>query len=300
MQIHDSMEKLPDISHPVVTVGSFDGVHAGHRVIIRRLNDLAEESGGESVLITFHPHPRLVLYPDSSGKDLKLITTPVEKAILMEEAGLDHLVIMKFTKEFSRITSTRFIHDFLVDRLHAHTIVVGFNHYFGYNKEGSFDSLYRVKEQYGFRVEEIPEQEIQHETVSSTKIRKALNEGNIQRANAYLEHHYRISARIRSEYSPIPDMEGHDSFRLQIEDPYKLVPPDGRYAVSVRMGDSHQKGLIWITEGIIRLFHLESVPEDSETERTIYFHKHLNRAGDAPDSGTPLRNDLERVKELIY
>ncbi len=304
MQIHYSMEHLPDIDFPAVTVGSFDGVHAGHRVIIDRLNHLARKAGGESVLITFHPHPRIVLYPDTAGKDLKLITTPPEKSALLEEAGLDHLIIMEFTRDFSRTTSTEFVRDYLVGRLHAHIIVVGFNHYFGYNKEGSYESLYRMEEQYGFRVEEIPEQEIQHETVSSTKIRKALGEGNVQRANAYLEYHFRIRARIKPVPSPFPQLNEHGSFQLQVTDSLKLVPPDGRYAVSVGYNGSLQKGMVWISGGIVWLFLPESRSgcgaDDGGEERWVLFHKHLGRCNGQWESGWNLQRDMETVRELIY
>ncbi len=138
MQVHFSLDQIPEIPFPVVTMGSFDGVHAGHRVIISRLKTLAEKQGGHTVLITFHPHPRMVLYPESAGKDLKLISTLDEKCRLLEEAGLDHLVVMEFTSDFARTTSREFVEEYLVGKLKAHTIVVGFNHYFGHNKEGDF------------------------------------------------------------------------------------------------------------------------------------------------------------------
>lgn len=193
MQVHQSMDSLPEIASPVVTVGSFDGVHVGHRVIIGRLNDLASQVDGSSVLITFHPHPRMVLYPESSGKDLKLINSQEEKIKLLQAEGLDHLIIMEFTPDFARTSSEDFLEQYLVGKLHAHTIVVGFNHFFGHNREGSYSSLYASRERFSFKVEEIPGQEIQNETVSSSRIRKALKDGNIQRANAYLEHYYMIS-----------------------------------------------------------------------------------------------------------
>ena len=196
MQVHYSLDSLPEIPSPVVTVGSFDGVHKGHRTIIQRLNALAEEVGGASVLITFSPHPRKVLYPETAGKDLKMINSLPEKCMLLEEAGLDHLVIMEFTREFALTSSDEFVKYYLLGKLHAHTIVVGFNHFFGHNKEGNYHSLYKNRERLGYRVEEIPEQEIQNETVSSTKIRKALSEGNIQRVNAYLEHLYMVQTRL--------------------------------------------------------------------------------------------------------
>jgi riboflavin kinase/FMN adenylyltransferase len=133
MQIHFSMDFIPDIRFPVVTMGSFDGVHAGHRVLIFRLNKLARLAGGSSVLITFDPHTRKVLYPDTAGKELRLITSLEEKCRVLEETGLDHLIILEFNKDFSLTSSERFVEEYLVGKLHAHTIVVGFNHFFGHN-----------------------------------------------------------------------------------------------------------------------------------------------------------------------
>lgn len=294
MQVHYSMEDLPEISSPVVTVGSFDGVHVGHRVIIRRLNDLAAEVNGSSVLITFHPHPRKVLYPDSAGKDLKLINSRSEKIMLLEEAGLDHLVIMEFTLDFARTSSDDFVEHYLMGKLHAHTIVVGFNHYFGHNKEGSFSSLYSARERFGFQVEEIPEQEIQNETVSSTKIRKALKEGNIQRANAYLEHYYMIRANIE----PIPEQEvryGPPCLLIAVSDPLKLVPPGGGYAASFLSNGQYIKALVCIGEENLLLFPLETEASQGAGEGVIRFHKRV--AGAGKHDLSPL---LDAVRELIY
>jgi len=294
MLVHFSMEHLPEIPSPVVTVGSFDGVHVGHRVIIGRLNDLASEVHGSSVLITFHPHPRKVLYPDSSGKDLKLINSQSEKIMLLEEAGLDHLIILEFTRDFSRTSSDDFVEHYLVGKLHAHTIVVGFNHYFGHNKEGSFISLNNARERFGFQVEEIPEQEIQNETVSSTKIRKAIMEGNIQRANAYLEHHY----MIRADLEPVAELEahyGHHCLQIPVTDPLKLLPPVGGYAASFLFKDHFIKALVRIREKDILLYPLEAEEIPGTASGVIRFHKRVAGEGE-PD----LSLLLDTVKDLIY
>jgi len=288
------MDDLPEINSPVVTVGSFDGVHVGHRVIIGRLNDLAREVNGYSVLITFHPHPRKVLYPDTAGKDLKLINSQAEKIMLLEEAGLDHLVIMEFTREFARTSSENFVEHYLVGKLHVHTIVVGFNHYFGHNKEGSFASLYESRERFEYQVEEIPEQEIQNETVSSTKIRKALKEGNIQRANAYLEHHY----MIHSELEPFAKKEEVNllpSFQIPVSDSLKLVPPVGGYAVSFLSKGNFQKGLLLIDEEKLLLFPIETSILSHRKEGLVRFHKRVSGK-----NGLDLSLQIEAVRELIY
>jgi len=294
MQVHTSMDHLPEIASPVVTVGSFDGVHVGHRAIIGRLNDLAAQIGGSSVLITFHPHPRKVLYPDTAGKDLKLINSQAEKIMLLEEIGLDHLVIMEFTKDFAGTTSEVFVERYLVGSLHAHTIVVGFNHYFGHNREGSYESLYEARERLGFHVEEIPEQEIQNETVSSTKIRKALKEGNIQRANAYLEHHYMIHAYMEA----MPEMEtkyGHPCLRIPVLDPLKLIPPAGAYAASFQYNGPYEKALVYIEGESVLLFPLEKDIPMLNKEGLIRLHLRFPTSGD-PD----FTRLLHAVGELIY
>ena len=294
MQVHQSMDKLPEIASPVVTVGSFDGVHVGHRVIIGRLNDLASQVDGSSVLITFHPHPRMVLYPDSSGKDLKLINSQYEKIMLLEEAGLDHLVILEFTMDFARISSDDFVEHYLVGKLHAHTIVVGFNHFFGYKREGSFSSLYEARERFAFQVEEIPEQEIQNETVSSTRIRKALKEGNIQRANAYLEHYYMISGCME----PLPEQEmqyNYPGIQITVSDPLKLLPPPGGYAASFLSKDRYEKALFQVGEEKLMLFPLEPEEFPGAGERVVRFHLRLDGYGQHE-----LAQMLDAVRELIY
>jgi riboflavin kinase/FMN adenylyltransferase len=294
MQVHHSLDFISPIPSPVVTVGSFDGVHAGHRVIIRRLNALADGVAGESVLITFSPHPRKILYPDTAGKDLKMISSFSEKRLLLEEAGLDHLVVMEFTRDFARTTSDDFVKQYLVAKLHAHTLVVGFNHFFGFNKEGSYASLYRDREKYGYRVEEIPKQEIQNETVSSTRIRRALMEGNIQRANAYLEHFY----MVQTDLAPLQDTPGEQDFKrfvFRVDDPHKLLPPEGAYAVSFQWRNRQIKGAVLISSSEHLLLYLEPLLFPEETKVRIQFHKQINGG-----KFTPPKLLLETVRELIY
>ncbi len=294
MQIHFSMDHLPEINFPVVTMGSFDGVHAGHRVIISRLITLARQTHGSSVLITFHPHPRKVLYPDTAGKELRLITTLEEKFRLLEETGLDHLIVLEFTKDFALTSSQRFVEEYLVGKLHAHTIVVGFNHFFGHNKEGDFDSLYRVREKHGFNVEEIPVQEIQNETVSSTKIRNALSEGQIQRANAHLEHHFIMQADLVPILLESLPFTG-PCYGIGINDPNKLVPPSGSYAVSFLNDGGPKKALVRISSAGIMLFPLFYGDCKLNGLTFIRFHKHLEVAG-----LDGIEGEIAKVEELIY
>ncbi len=313
MKIHYSMEDLGSISNPVVTTGTFDGVHAGHHVIINRLIQRAREIGGESVLITFHPHPRRVLYPDAQGKNLLLINSQEEKKELLSKTGLDHLIILEFTRQFAATSCSEFVEEYLVGRLHAKIIVVGFNHYFGKNKRGDFEYLYRLQERYSFRVEEIPHHDIQNETVSSTKIRSALTEGNIQRANAYLEHHYRIIAVLFANDED-HEQTGKEVYDARIDERIKLIPADGIYAVSVHTGKRTFKALYLVEDVGVENNQLAStlkmkvVPPDQadgldRLKVTVCFHK---RIGSPPGSRDNIRErqvletGLRDIEELIY
>lgn len=231
MNIFRSFEEASVIINPVVTTGSFDGVHIGHKTILKRLQLLAEKHHGESALITFHPHPRQVLYPETSGKDLKLINSQVEKLELLRKAGLNNVIIIEFTKDFSKITSDQFVRDFIHGILKAKVVVAGFNHHFGFNKEGDYRQLFQSSEKYNFETEEIPEQEVQHETVSSTKIRKAISEGYIQRANAWLDHYYIIMGIPEEHYMDYAK-EPIVFFKVPLTEESKLLPAHGIYAVS--------------------------------------------------------------------
>ena len=245
MKIFTNFDNVDGIHNAVVTTGSFDGVHIGHKVIMQRLKKLAEESGGETVLITFRPHPRKVLYPDTAGKGLYLINSHREKIELLREAGLDNLIVVDFTIEFSKITSVEFVKNILLNKIHARKIVIGFNHHFGHNREGDYEALRKLGLEYGFDVEEIPEQDIHNETVSSSNIRKALLEGNIQKANAYLDHYYMIMGLIR-EVNPNLQAIGFPSFSVKIEEESKLLPPNGVYAVSVKDEARTFRGMCFI------------------------------------------------------
>jgi riboflavin kinase/FMN adenylyltransferase len=241
MKIFRSFEEAKNINNPVVTTGLFDGVHIGHKAILNRLRMLAEKYNGESVLITFDPHPRKVLYPETAGKDLKLINSQEEKLDLLEKAGLENVIIVEFTREFSKITSEQFVRDLLHRILHAKVIVAGFNHHFGFNKEGDYKQLWKWQTKYHFEAEEIPEQEVYHETVSSTKIRQAISEGYIQRANAYLDHYYIIKGK--PENYPIensPDLPV--LVQIPLTEECKILPSLGIYAVSAEAGSFNSKG----------------------------------------------------------
>jgi len=245
MRIFRSFEEAGGLKNPVVTTGSFDGVHIGHKSILNRLRMLADKYNGESVLITFHPHPRKVLYPETAGRDLRLINSQEEKIYLLEKAGLDNVIIIKFTLEFSKVTSEQFVRDYLSNALKSRVVVVGFNHHFGFNKEGDYRQLWGWREKYNFEAEEIPEQEVEHETVSSTRIRKAISEGYIQRANAYLDYYYLVMG-IAGQPEQSPSNPGDRFYRIPVTDENKLLPSDGIYAVTVESRKNTYKGLVLI------------------------------------------------------
>ena len=302
---HDTSQAEGKIKNAVVTTGSFDGVHVGHKIIIQRLGELANEIGGESTLVTFYPHPRKVLYPEQ--KDLKLINSQKEKIALLAKTGLKNLVIIPFSLEFSKTSSHDFITDILIGQLNAKIIVVGQNHHFGHNRSGDFSYLYQLGHELNFKVENIPLQDIENETVSSTKIRKALFEGNIMRANAYLDHQYIISGEM-SHVSP-PDPEIKMRFhRIEITEQEKLIPPPGIYATNTICSNEPMKSLTLVHDDIDGVRNVDSVllhdnVHFSATPATLYFYKKI-RGGeifmDQKLAQGELADAMEDVEELIY
>jgi riboflavin kinase/FMN adenylyltransferase len=230
MKIYHRLEDFVGVNNPIVTTGTFDGVHLGHQKIIARLNQLAKSINGESVLLTFYPHPRMVLFPDDN--ELKLLNTQDEKIKLLEQFGVQHLIIIPFTKEFSRLSSIEFVRDILVNQLKTKRLVIGYNHHFGRNREGSFEHLKEFGPVYGFEVEEIPAKDIDHIEISSTKIRNALQSGSIDVAKQFLGFNYTIKGRV-IEGNKIGRTIGYPTANIVVGDKYKLIPADGVYAVKV-------------------------------------------------------------------
>jgi riboflavin kinase / FMN adenylyltransferase len=306
MKIFTSFEEAGYINNPVVTIGSFDGVHIGHKAILDRLKSLADKYNGESVLITFDPHPRKVLYSDTAGKGLKLITSGEEKLFLLEKAGIDNIIIVRFTREFSQISSHRFVSEYLYEKLHAKVIVVGFNHHFGFNKEGDYRKLWEWQKIYDFEAVEIPEQEVEHETVSSSKIRQAISEGYIQKANAYLDHYYVIMGK--PEVNAIILFPGSmPFFRLLVQEECKLLPSAGIYAVTVYSESFASKGMVIIndypdrqSEVLVNIF--DNLKIDPSKNISLNFHKKILGAVNLSDMQTVSKINLasEEIADLIY
>ncbi len=243
MKVYHHIDEFAGAKNAVVTTGTFDGVHTGHQVIIRRLNEIAAKENGESVLLTFYPHPRMVLFPDDI--DLKLLTTQDEKIALLEKYGIRHLIIQPFTKEFSRLTSLQFIREILVNKIKTKKLVIGYDHHFGRNREGSFAHLKESGPVYGFTVEEIPAQDVDHVAVSSTKIRHALQEGDLNTAKEFLGHDYTLTGKVIHGEKKGREL-GFPTANISVESRYKLIPAIGIYAVKTEVEGAVYDGMLYI------------------------------------------------------
>lgn len=214
--------------HPsVITIGTFDGVHIGHRKILERVQNRAKTNGLKSILLTFFPHPRMVLQKDAN---IKLLNTVEERISILNEIDLDYTIIHPFTKEFSRMTAIEFVRDLLVNGLNAKKIIIGYDHRFGRNRNANINDLKAFGNTLEFEVEEIPVQEIQDVSVSSTKIRKALQEADIETANSYLGYHYMLNGKV-AHGKGIGKTLGFPTANITILEDYKLIPKNGVYAV---------------------------------------------------------------------
>ena len=236
--------QLADFHPPhfsIVTSGTFDGVHLGHQKILARLKELATRKQGETVLLTYWPHPRLILQPED--KSLRLLSTLSEKVNLLEEMGVDHLIILPFTKELSQMSSEEFIREILVDKIQTKTLVIGYDHKFGKNREGSCEYLQSHSHLFGFAIEEISRQDVDDLGVSSTKIRTALAQGDISTANKYLGRPYDLSGQVVNGQQ-IGRSLGFPTANIQIAYDFKLLPRDGAYAVHAEVNSIQYKAIL--------------------------------------------------------
>jgi riboflavin kinase/FMN adenylyltransferase len=210
-----------------VTIGTFDGVHFGHQKIIEKLVKEAKKANKKSVVLTFFPHPRMVLQKDAS---LKLINTIEERAALLDKIGLDYLIIHPFSKEFSRMSALEFVRDILVNQLNISKLIIGYDHHFGKNREGNITQLIEYSHVYNFNVEEIPAQDIDTVSVSSTKIRRALASGNLKTANNYLGYSFMINGTVVNG-KKLGGTIGYPTANIDVKETYKLIPKTGVYIV---------------------------------------------------------------------
>ncbi len=284
----------------VVTIGTFDGVHIGHRKIINRLVNTGKEEGLKSVILTFFPHPRMVLQKDSN---IKLINTIEERREILESVGLDYLLIKEFTQEFSRLTAEDFVKTLLVDKLNAKKVIIGYDHRFGRNRNADIEDLKKFGDTYNFDVEEISVQDIDDVAVSSTKIRKALSEGDVERANMYLGYNFMLNGTV-TKGKGLGRQLNYPTANIKIDEAYKLIPKYGSYIVKAYIEED-------MVYGMMNIGMNPTVNGDKETIEVHFFNFNkdiydqsltielLKRLRDEQKfaSVESLKNQLEKDKE---
>lgn len=240
MKLFHSINDFHSAKKTILTLGTFDGVHIGHKKILERITQNTENGKYESLVLTFFPHPRMVLQEKS---EIKLLNTISEKTKLLEATGIENLIIHPFDESFSRLTAEEFVHSILVDQFHIHKIIIGHDHRFGRNRTANIDNLIAFGAEYGFEVEQITAQEIQDVSVSSTKIRKALQEGNMNLANDYLGYDYFLTGEV-VKGKQLGRTIGFPTANIQIDEEYKLIPKNGVYVVKAFIDDLEIYGMM--------------------------------------------------------
>ncbi|ETZ21316.1 bifunctional riboflavin kinase/FAD synthetase [Pedobacter sp. V48] len=243
MKIYNHFSEFRKLNNAVATIGTFDGVHYGHQKIIKRLCELAKSTGGESVILTFFPHPRLIIDPEN--QDLKMINTINEKAKILDSLGVDHLIITPFTRDFSNLTPAEYIKNILVDTIGIKHLIVGYDHRFGKDRKGGLQDLEAFSKNFNYKIEQIPEQDINDVAVSSTKIRTALLDGDVALAANYLGYNFSLHGRV-IKGDKIGRTIGFPTANIFVEETYKLIPSDGIYAVTVELNNQVFKGMAYI------------------------------------------------------
>ena len=240
MRVFNGITALPEFKNGVLTIGTFDGVHIGHQQILKQMREAADQINGETILLTFHPHPRLVLQPDSN---IQLINTIEEKAVILEKFGLDNFIIVPFTADFSQMTPESYIQDFLYKNIRPKKIIIGYDHRFGQNRSGGINTFKKMAPQLGYTVDEISAQAIENITVSSTKVRKALAAGEIETANALLGHTFFISGNV-VKGRQIGRSIGFPTANVVCSSQHKLIPANGVYAVEANITGEKLYGMV--------------------------------------------------------
>ncbi len=234
MQVHYSIDNLPDFKNTVVTVGTFDGVHLGHRQIIKQLKEEATKVNGETVIITFHPHPRTIV----GKKSIQLLNSLNEKIFLIDALGINHLVVVPFDEAFSNQTPEAYVKNFLFEKFNPHTIIIGYDHKFGKHRAGNYQLLEAYGKELGFVVKEIPEKVINESVVSSTIIREALLHRDVERANKYLGYAYFFEGLV-VDGNKLGRTLGYPTANIVINDEMKLVPANGIYVAEAELPNQH-------------------------------------------------------------
>lgn len=307
MQVHRNLEKLPVFRNAIVTIGTFDGVHLGHQKIISQLKEAAKNTNGETVIITFHPHPRKIV--SSVPGDIKLLTTLNERIALLNTAGIDHLVVVPFDNKFSNLSAEAFITEFLYKSFKPHTLIIGYDHRFGKGRKGDYHLLETFGEKLGFKVKEINEELLNEAIVSSTKIRSALLDRNVNTANDFLGYHYFFEGTV-VEGNKLGRTIGYPTANLHIESEEKLIPADGIYACKVIVTGKEvsavKKGMMYIgnrpvVEGKHRTIEVNIFDFDEDIygeTLKVFMHDYIR--GDVPLNGLDeLKAQLAKDKEMI-
>ena len=239
MKIHHDFSSFKEVKNPVLTIGTFDGVHLGHQALLNRMKTLAQEVSGETVVLTFTPHPRTVLFPEDHG--IQLLSDTQEKRKFLADCGIDHLVEFPFTMEFAKKSAFEYVRDLLVVGMNVHTVIVGYDHRFGRNREGNFQLLLEYADMFQFHVEEIPAQLINESEVSSTKIRNAISVGNVEFAKQATGRNYVLSGTVVHGKGNGQKI-GFPTANIKISDPLKLIPANGVYVVETNINGKIYRG----------------------------------------------------------
>jgi riboflavin kinase / FMN adenylyltransferase len=266
MKVHKDLAKLPLFRNAVITIGTFDGVHTGHQKIINQLKEEATKIGGETVIITFDPHPRKVI--GKKPEEIKLINTLEEKIELIASKSIDHLAIVPFTHAFAAITAEEYIGDFLIDKFHPHSIIIGYDHRFGKERKGNYQLLQESCEQYHYALKEIPVHILDSISVSSTNIRKAIETGDFETANSLLGYDYFFEGTVM-EGNKLGRTIGYPTANLKIENIEKILPADGVYAVMLEIGETPSLNIKPQTSCLKGMMNIGNRPTVGGTQKTI-------------------------------
>lgn len=308
MQTHKGLNQLPNFKNAVLTIGTYDGVHFGHQQIIKRINDIAHKINGESVMLTFDPHPRLILNPDDDK--LKLISTIDEKEELLEKFGLDHLVIAEFSKEFASMEAEDYVEKVLINNFHPKCIVIGYDHRFGKDRKGDIELLRKLAAKNQYTLEEIPAQTLDEISVSSTKVRNALLDGDIKHANQFLAHPFTIKGKV-VHGDKIGRILGFPTANIEISNPHKLIPASGVYAVKIKIEDIIYKGALSIgyretvfdnSKLTIEVFILDYDGDLYNKDLDMLFVEYLRpqiKYENWDLLKTQIENDVEQVRKVV-
>lgn len=271
MNIYTNIAEIGKLTNPVITIGTFDGVHLGHQKLLSYLCSKAQEVNGESVVFTFHPHPRMVLHPEDHN--LELIQTIDERIEKLKESGIDHLIIFPFSKGFSRLSAIEFVRDVLVDKLSLHTLVVGYDHHFGRNREGSMSNLEELAPLFDFKICEIDALSKEEVNISSTKIRNAIQSKELKKVESFLGSPFQLSGNV-IEGDKIGTAMGFPTANVKVNEDYKLIPPNGVYAVTAFT----EKGMY---SGMLNIGNRPTVSNSGELRIEVHL---LDFDGDLYDS----------------